>query len=223
MYVPLPYQQPDDQYALDLIRNYPFGILTATTKDGLQSVHLPFVLLQLKNKIYLQTHMAKSNRLSNYLTDQEILIHFSGPQSYVSPSWYSHQNHFPTWIYASVHIYGTARKMKHNELSTQLETLINTQEKKLNKANEWKISTMPEVLTEHLKTMIIGFEIQVSRLESCFKLNQHKDSVDMESLALALRTKNKDMSSELAYLMEQQYALGNKENINQYLKKYETK
>jgi|SRR5690554_3324159 len=222
MYVPTPYEAPDTGHALDLIREYPFGILTIAVEGRLQSVHAPFILREFNGEIYLQAHIARANDISRYLTGQELLVHFSGPHSYVSPAWYSHTHHYPTWIYSAVHCYGFARIMDDDELPMQLEALINMHESKINRGRQWQISTMPEVLTEKLKTMIIGFEIKVSHLEPCFKLNQHKNEADMEMLANALNKIERNTSKELAFQMQKHFVLGDKENIERYLKKYDT-
>jgi transcriptional regulator len=222
MYVPVPYKAPDVRDAYELIRNYPFGIMTLLVDGRMKSVHAPFILVESGEDILLQAHIARVNDISRHLQGQEILVHFSGPHSYVSPAWYSHENHYPTWIYASVHVYGEARLMQGEELPAQLLALIDSHESKVDNGENWQITTMPEELTEKLKSMIIGFEIKVTTLEPCFKLNQHKDIADVQALATALRSQTRNNAAELADLMETHFQQGDREAINNYLRKYDT-
>jgi transcriptional regulator len=59
-------------------------------------------------------HMARANpQWKTIAADGPALLICSGPQAYISPSWYAakaeHGRVVPTWNYSAVHLYGTVR------------------------------------------------------------------------------------------------------------------
>jgi transcriptional regulator len=48
--------------------------------------------------------------MERFYGNDEVLA-FSGPHSYISSSWYDHEN-VPTWNYIAVHVYGKIKLLK---------------------------------------------------------------------------------------------------------------
>lgn len=219
MYIPDIFSA-DVKLALEVIEQHPFAILTAQTPNGLRSVHVPFTYQIRNERLFLQTHIARANEISSVLLEQELLVHFSGPASYISPNWYRKSNHFPTWVYCAVHAYGRARQLDENELQQQLVDLIAVSEALVAETTPWQLQLMPSDVTERLKQMIIGVEIEVSRLDTCFKLNQHKQQEDIDLLSKKISKIEERGNQKLAEYMSKQKEQTANCVIEGYLKKY---
>jgi len=219
MYIPTIFEGDMGQ-GIKLIQENPFGIMTVQTSQGLKSVHIPFIIKKNNDKILLQAHLAKANTISKELYDKEVLIHFSGPASYVSPKWYKESSHFPTWVYCSAHAYGRLRPLSEKELDKQVDELISINEERVNPASPWKLNEMPDDLIERMKTMIVGIEMSVDRVEICLKLNQHKSESDIDLLATRIEKNSNNHANELAEYMRQCKQSIEDETVEMYLNKY---
>ena len=104
MYVPSHYHQPDLKTLHDFIQRNSFGLLVSQL-DGLPfATHLPFLLERESGEHgTLVGHTARANPQCAAAKDQTVLAVFSGPHSYISPSWYEAENVVPTWNYIAVH------------------------------------------------------------------------------------------------------------------------
>src|SRR5690242_3410175 len=103
MYVPKAYQMNDKEVVFDFIEKNSFGILISHS-DITAATHLPFLVARNGEEAYLYGHMARANPQWKAITG-EVLVVFSGPQRYISPSWYA-ESEVPTWDYVAVHVYG---------------------------------------------------------------------------------------------------------------------
>jgi transcriptional regulator len=56
------------------------------------------------------------------LEASEVLVIFNGPHTYISSSWYDHEN-VPTWNYIAVHVYGTVKLIEGESLRHSLSTI----------------------------------------------------------------------------------------------------
>jgi len=221
MYIPKIYRGTNRDEVVALMRAYPFATLTARCGDRLRSAHLPFVVKETEGgELVLRGHLANDNEVIEHITREEILVHFHGPQSYISPSWYSHQGHYPTWIYAAVHVAGRARVLDSGELQAQLLELIEQQERAEARDSSWHIGIMPEQLTQHLKKLITGFEIQVVQMEGCFRLNQNKPRADIEAMARNLASRDCRQSRALAGMLLKHAAEVDQEVLRSHAEKY---
>ncbi|MGZ5662713.1 MAG: FMN-binding negative transcriptional regulator, partial [Usitatibacter sp.] len=78
----------------------------------------------------------------------------------------------PTWNYAVVHAHGKARLMDEAELHELLMRLASIHES--GNAKPWRMSELPAAYVSSMLEMIVGFEIEVERLEGKFKLSQNR-------------------------------------------------
>src|SRR5262245_16506400 len=108
MYSP-PYNRVEDRAELvAFMRANSFAVLVTGTGGSLHASHLPVRILEEKEKIILDMHMAKNNPQWQEFFDEEVMVVFAGPHAYVSPRWYDAKEaeRVPTWNYAAVHAYG---------------------------------------------------------------------------------------------------------------------
>src|SRR5690349_18720896 len=106
MYTPKIYQDNNPASIRKFIHENGFGILVSITGGQLWATHIPIMLSDDGTKLI--GHVSRGNKQWKDFGTQEVLTIFSGPHTYVSSSWYDHEN-VPTWNYLTVHVYGTIR------------------------------------------------------------------------------------------------------------------
>ena len=125
----------------------------------------------------LRSHMARANeQWRHFESSQEVLCIFHGPHSYISPSSYVMQETVPTWNYAVVHVYGMAKVVEDAALLRQIVTDTTTKYES-HRPIPWKI-TLPETALAAMLNAIVGFTIQIMRIEAKFKLGQNRSQAD---------------------------------------------
>lgn len=186
MYTPSAFQVEDIDQLHSFMKDHSFATIVSAVDGNPSATHLPFVVQPSGGRFgTLVAHMARANPLWRSWTDQtEVLVIFSGPHAYISPSWYEQQETVPTWNYSAVHAYGKARLISDPEA---LRALV-IQQTKLYEGREgstWDQSLMDPMMDSLLKG-IVGFSIEIERLEGKFKFNQNRSAADQEGVSVAL-------------------------------------
>lgn len=108
MFTPDKFNITELVYKHEFIEEFSFGVLV-TCNEALSGTHLPFVLQPNEgNQGALYAHCAKANPIWKSIQGQNVLVIFTGPHAYISPSWYIKKPAVPTWNYTAVHAYGVA-------------------------------------------------------------------------------------------------------------------
>ncbi len=110
MYTPPYYKNENVENVLDFVEKNSFGILISQSNSKLLATHIPLEFDKNENgQTILVGHISKANpQWKNFINDSNVLAIFNGPHSYISSSWYDHEN-VPTWNYIAVHIYGKVK------------------------------------------------------------------------------------------------------------------
>src|SRR5713101_1667407 len=201
MYIPKAFREDDISKLYNFIQAYSFATLV-TLHEGMPfATHLPFLLDAERgpNGILL-AHMARANpQWHDFASAQEVLVIFQGPHTYISPSWYEVELSVPTWNYAVVHAYGLPRLMEEkSELYDLLKILIQTHEAHFEKP--WPFQ-LPDDYLQKMMQGVVGFEIQITRLEGKFKLSQNRTASEREKVIDALQDSSDTLSTGIAQLM----------------------
>jgi transcriptional regulator len=146
--------------------------------------------------------MARANpQWRSFRVDQDVLAIFSGPHAYISPRWYNHTN-VPTWNYMVVHVSGRPRVMtKHSELFALLKRLVDKHEAGSGANPEYRLETLPEDFVAQQMQAIVGFQIEVGRVEASFKLSQNRDAQSFDNIVLELSRHMDDNARAVAEAM----------------------
>ena len=96
---------------------------------------------------------------------------FPGPHAYVSPSWYEEPGTVPTWNYVAVHAYGTSTSSR---IGTGCWTSCGGSVPAYEgpRPEPWTFDES-EPHVEGLLRAIVGFRIEITRLEGKWKLSQN--------------------------------------------------
>jgi transcriptional regulator len=201
MYIPKSNIIADRNEAIDFMKRFSFGTVI-TSKDNIPTAtHLPF-LVELKNdKIYLTSHFAKANEQWKHITGSIILVIFSEPHAYVSPSNYEKELNVPTWNYISIHSYGTGKLVTEFEKVMEiLEKTIDNYEKSYQE--QWK--SLPDEYKINMIKGIIAFEIEVVELQGRKKLSQNKSAIEQRNIINTLSKSGNSNESIIAeYMMKE--------------------
>jgi len=196
MYIPKHFAETDLARITELVNTNGFATLI-TVNEGLPVAnHLP-LLLDNHASLKLSGHMAKANEQWQHFTgNTEVLAIFQGPHAYISPS--SYKGHgVPTWNYAVVHMYGVATLVEdENRLQAIIETL--TQKYEQLQTSPWS----PDYPTRMLQA-IVGFEIEVKRVEAKFKLSQNRSAHDRQSIIANFSASGNTSKVEMARIMQE--------------------
>lgn len=200
MDIPVIYREEDLSKLYALIREHSFATLITVLDGSPFATHLPFLLDESRGQYgTLRTHMARRNPQWQYFNDtEEVLVIFLGEHAYISPSWYVSTPNVPTWNYRVVHAYGVPRLVDDASLIDILQETVRQTESSFEQP--WELD-IPEDYFQKLLRGIVGFEIEITRLEGNFKLSQNKSEADREGVIHGLNAQGKPGGIEIAKRM----------------------
>lgn len=132
----------------------------------------------------LISHMDRRNPLWRDMEGgREVLVIFWGPSAYISPSVYVTKPRVPTWVYATAHVNGIPRILQgKGEMDKIVTDLCRFMEEP---DSGWDIGQVEEYKARILSG-IVGFEIDITRVQSQTRLGQQNDSDDFRAVHNAL-------------------------------------
>ena len=201
MYIPNSNRADDPAQLHGLMRQYNFATLVTQHEEAPFATHLPFLLDAERGPHgTLLAHMARANpQWRDFAASPEALVIFQGPHAYISPSWYQSHPSVPTWNYAVVHAYGIPRIIDdHDTLRRMLEALVDTHEAAF--AQPWRMN-LPADYLEKMMRAVVGFEIEIARLEGKLKLSQNRSEQDQQGVIEALSQSGDSLSLDGATMM----------------------
>lgn len=179
MYIPVIYKNENQNEIEEFITNNGFAILINQTQGKPWATHTPLFLEKRDGHIILSGHISIENPQAQSLKDEEeVLVIFNGPHTYISSSWYDHEN-VPTWNYIAVHVYGKIRLLNEEETILSLKKLVDKYEKKQEKPIH--IENLSSKTMRQAKG-IVAFEINATSIEAKKKLSQNRDEKNYQNI-----------------------------------------
>jgi transcriptional regulator len=200
MYIPPHFQESDRATLFEFIERYSFAVLASPTAGALVASHLPLLLDRERGpQGTLFGHMARANPHWREARGEALAV-FSGPHAYISPTWYEARNVVPTWNYVAVHAYGTLELLEDGDalLETLRKTVALYEEPQ---PQPWSFDASDEFIGK-LATQVVGFRIELTRLEGKWKLSQNQPQERREKVVRALTQSAQESSQEIARLMQ---------------------
>jgi transcriptional regulator len=200
MYIPSAFAMKDPEKLGEVISSNDFAILISRDGDSLFASHLPFLYRPNEGPSgKLLSHMARANRHWRLFQENgEALAIFAGPHAYISPSWYVNSVAVPTWNYVTVHVYGVPRMI---ESGPGLEAIMDATVAR----HEIGQLSLPDEMRAKLQQAIVGFEIEITRIEGKFKLGQNRSPEDQAKMLQTLQDSGDAESLQLAAIMEREF------------------
>ena len=205
MYIPATNRIEDRETINAFIHAYGFATVI-TEQDGRPwGSHLPVLLDESAG--LLRSHMARANeQWRHFAADGEVLCIFHGPHAYISPSWYVQQHEVPTWNYAAVHVYGFPRVVEEQAALKQIVT-DTTEKYEALMPRPFEI-TLSDAEIDRMLRAIVGFTVEITRVEAKFKLGQNRSAEDREGTVRGLASSGHLPSMELAEFTKAQLGMG---------------
>lgn len=203
VYLPEHFSETDPAVLAELMDGNSFATLVTRGKDGLIASQLPFMYRREAGAHgTLLCHLARPNpQVADLRAGDEVLVIFTGPHAYVSPSWYATKPAVPTWNYVAVHAYGTPRVIEDSAELIQLVGDLSEIHEGGRKA-PWRLADEPADYVTGMARGIIGFAIPIVRLQGKFKLSQNRNAADRRRVIAALREEDDAGAHDVAALME---------------------
>jgi len=150
----------------------------------------------------LSSHFAKANEQWKDIERNKILVIFSEPHAYISPSNYEKELNVPTWNYISIHSYGKGRLITNTEKIIELlEKTIDNYEESYKR--QW--DSLPDDYKINMSKGIIAFEIEVVDLQAKKKLSQNKTKTEQKNIISSLSKSDNSNEKLIAdYMMKEQ-------------------
>lgn len=146
----------------------------------------------------LYGHVARANPHWKELEGQQVLVAFTGPHAYISPTWYQAPEAVPTWNYSAVHCYGTVEMLDAEETERAMKVLVNTFEPGLME----KRQLMPAEFVSKKRLAIVAFKIRLDDIQAKEKLGQHRSEDDQRGVLAALESSPRTDNQQLADYMK---------------------
>ena len=133
-------------------------------------------------------------------TATDSLVIFQGPHHYVSPSWYVDSPAVPTWNYGVVHAHGKPKAPQDRAFTEKiLAELIERYES--GRAAPWTLEKVPADYYEQLLSGIVGFQMEVVKVEAKFKIGQNRRPSDQAGTIAGLELEGSPEAATMAEFM----------------------
>lgn len=152
----------------------------------------------------LHGHMARANPQWTLSPLGEAIAIYSGPDAYVTPSWYAakreHGKVVPTWNYVAVHAYGP---VEFYEDEARLRDVVGrvTDLHEAGRADPWRVSDAPEAFVRAQLRGIVGVRIPVTRIEGKRKMSQNRPDADRAGVAAGLAASEREGDRAVAAMI----------------------
>jgi transcriptional regulator len=201
MYIPPQFAETDPQKLHAFLAQQSFAMLVSHHDDAPIASHLPLLFDRTAGpQGRLLGHMARANTQWQTASGQRVLAIFHGPHAYISPTWYQAANVVPTWNYVAVHVTGKLRLIEDRDrLLEIIRRTVETYEAK--QPQPWSLDLQDAEFIERLLALIVGFEIEIDRIEGKWKLNQNHDAERRQRVIHALEETGNRGGTQIAELM----------------------
>lgn len=190
------YRAPSQHEVNDLVRRHPFALLVSNgggAADAPTVTHTPVIIDRMAEDGgfvggRLLGHIARKNPQWQQLSDGEsVLLVFSGPHDYVSPTAYADDPNVPTWDYAAVHL--TARVTVLDDPADGMHVVTRTvEELEALEPSAWDMTDSRPTF-RRIVGGIVSFRFDIIEQRAVFKVSQDKPREVRERVAAASRAR----------------------------------
>lgn len=190
-----------DLGALDaLIADHPFATLV-TVADGLPcATPLPVLYRRDGERILVEGHWSRANPQARHAGPALLIVH--GPHAYVSPGWYPDKEamaRVPTWNYATAHLHGQLQPSDDEALLADVVARLSERHERA-LGSDWRYEPDNDAHRRQLRG-IVGFRLEVERVELKFKLSQNHPPANHAAVREALQGQADPGAQAVAALM----------------------
>ncbi len=190
MYIPPAFREDDTEILHGIMRDTRLCTLVTATEDGLQATPLP-VLFDAAEATHgaLYGHVARANPQWRLAPAGDALAIFMGADAYITPNWYAakeeHHKVVPTWNYEAVHAHGPIEFFAEPDRLLDVVTRL-TDRHEARRDRPWSVTQAPDEFIRSQLRGIVGFRLEITRLEGKRKMSQNRPSADRVRVAAGL-------------------------------------
>ncbi|MCO5065751.1 MAG: FMN-binding negative transcriptional regulator [Rhizobiaceae bacterium] len=205
MYTPPAFREDDPDELRRIIREARLATLITSTSEGLVATPLPLFLDESEGELgVLYGHLAKANPQWTLPVIGEALVIFSGPDAYVTPSWYAskkeHGKVVPTWNYVAVHVHGPVEFFEDEDrLAAAVARLTDIYEQP--RREPWAVTDAPAQFIKAQLKGIVGMRLPISRIQGKRKMSQNRPEADRQGVATGLEQSERETDRQVASLI----------------------
>ncbi|MBR0556506.1 FMN-binding negative transcriptional regulator [Ciceribacter sp. L1K23] len=205
MYTPPAFREDDRPTLLAMIRESRLATFVTATPGGPMATPLPLFLDETEGEHgTLYGHLARANpQWQGEVIGQGLAI-FSGPDAYVTPSWYAakaeHGKVVPTWNYTTVQASGPVEFFENADRLHDVVTRL-TDRHEAGRPAPWSVSDAPEPFIAAQLRGIIGLRMPITRLEGKRKLSQNRSAADRAGVADGLAESERPQERVMAAMI----------------------
>lgn len=205
MYIPPAFRVDDISEIHRIMREVRSATLVTATQEGLVATPLPMLLSESEGPYgTLYAHLARANPQWKLAPACEAMAIFSGPEAYVTPSWYAtkEETHkvVPTWNYVAVHAYGPVEFFDDaDRLLDVVKRLTDLHEQ--TRVAPWSVSDAPADFIKAQLKGIVGLRIPITRLDGKRKMSQNRNAADRAGVAAGLSASDRHEDRVVAALI----------------------
>ncbi|MBY5957423.1 FMN-binding negative transcriptional regulator [Membranicola marinus] len=190
------FQNKDKNELLEFLRQNAFGLLVSQGDHHPEASHVPYTIAEEKGVWYLYSHIARGNRHTHFLNEQNShLFIVQGVDHYISSTWYDHEN-VPTWNYISVHVTGTVEIQTGEAALDNIKRLMDDLEPP-EESHRSMEKLDPEMVSRHMHGLV-AFRMIIENIEGAKKLSQNRDKKNRSNVIRELERLNNPQAAEVA-------------------------
>ena len=205
MYIPPAFRDTELASVHETMRSARLANFITCTASGLVCTPLPLFLDEREgDQGVIYGHLAKANTQWKEAPTCDALAIFSGPDAYVTPSWYvSKQEHgkvVPTWNYAAVHVYGQVEFFEDADRLHEVVTRL-TELYEHPRAESWAVTDAPADFIKAQLRGIVGLRMPVSRIDAKRKMSQNRSEADRAGVVAGLAESDRESDRVVATMV----------------------
>jgi transcriptional regulator len=201
MYIPSAFKENDRDKLHDFMERNSFATLISSSEQEPFASHLPLLIERHRGTQGILTgHFARANPHWKIADQQRVLTIFDGPHAYISPGWVPSTSMVPTWNYVTVHAYGVLQIIEDSmRLREILQRMVTRYE--AGRQQPWSMNLADDGYIDKLTSAIVGFEVEIDRLEGKWKLSQNHPAERRDQIIAGLTNTQRADELQIARLM----------------------
>jgi transcriptional regulator len=187
------HKENNEMVVKEFMDRHPFAFLTGSDSENKPvATQVPVFIEEVDNRKILRGHIMKNtDHHKAFLSNENVLVVFTGNHTYVSATWYSNPHMASTWNYMSVHAKGIIRFLDDNDLENVLR-MTSLHFENYDQQSTTSFDNLPLEFKQKVMGAIVAFEIEVKEIDTVFKLSQDRDYESYLNIIKKLKEQRED-------------------------------
>lgn len=190
------YTEQDQEKVMAFIKENSFALITGIGERHPVATQIPLAIKLKDDKIFLEGHMMrKTDHHLAFEKNNNVLVLFTGPHCFVNANWYTEPGVGSTWNYMTVHAKGKISFFDEEGTRNAVKALS---DKYAGASTPASFDNLPKEYIDHMVKAIVGFSIEVEKLDNVFKLSQNRDEASQRNIIEELMKRGDENSKMIA-------------------------